>query len=64
MTRLMAERIVAVALILAGGFMYTQSTGWPQRSGAFPQFAQIGIMVLGLRDAAQLHREGPNARRA
>lgn len=46
MTRLMAERIVAVALILAGGFMYTQSTGWPQRAGAFPQFAQIGIMVL------------------
>lgn len=48
MTRLMAERVVAVALILAGGFMYTQSTGWPQRAGAFPQFAQIGIMVLAL----------------
>ena len=48
MTRLMAERIVAVALILAAGFIYTQSTGWPQRAGAFPQFAQIGIMVLAL----------------
>ncbi len=48
MTRLMAERIVAVALILAGGFMYTQSTGWPQRAGAFPQFAEVGIMVLAL----------------
>ena len=48
MTRLMAERVVAVALILAGGFMYTQSTGWPQRAGAFPQFAQVGIMILAL----------------
>lgn len=48
MTKLMAERIVAVALILAGGFMYTQSTGWPQRAGAFPQFAEVGIMVLAL----------------
>jgi hypothetical protein len=46
MTRLMAERLLAVALIIAGGFMYTQSTGWPQRAGAFPQFAEIGIMVL------------------
>lgn len=48
MTRLLAERIVAVALILAAAFMYTQSTGWPQRAGAFPQFAQIGIIVLAL----------------
>jgi len=48
MTRLLAERIVAVALILAAAFMYTQSTGWPQRAGAFPQFAQIGIIVLSL----------------
>lgn len=46
MTRLMAERLVAVALIIAGGFMYSQTIGWPQRAGAFPQFAEIGIMVL------------------
>lgn len=46
MTKLLAERIVTVALILAAGFMYTQSTGWPQRAGAFPQFAEVGIMVL------------------
>ncbi len=26
--------------------MYTQTIGWPQRAGAFPQFAEIGIMVL------------------
>ncbi len=48
MTKLMAERIVAVALILVGGFMYTQTSGWPQRAGAFPQFAEVGIMVLAL----------------
>ena len=46
MTRLLAERLVAIGLILAAGFMYTQTTGWPQRAGAFPQFAEIGIMVL------------------
>lgn len=48
MTRLMAERLVAIGLILAAGFMYTQTTGWPLRAGAFPQFAEIGIMVLAL----------------
>ena len=46
MTRLMAERVVAVALILAGAFMYTQTIDWPQRAGAFPQFAEFGIMIL------------------
>ncbi len=46
MTRLMAERLVAISIILAAGFMYTQTTGWPQRAGAFPQFAEVGIMVL------------------
>lgn len=46
MTRLMAERLVAIGLILAAGFMYTRTIGWPQRSGAFPQFAEVGIMVL------------------
>lgn len=46
MTRLMAERLVAVALILAGAFMYSQTIGWPKRAGAFPQFAEVGIMVL------------------
>ncbi|MDA0784732.1 MAG: tripartite tricarboxylate transporter TctB family protein [Proteobacteria bacterium] len=46
MTRLMAERLVAIGIILAAGFMYTQTIGWPQRAGAFPQFAEIGIMVL------------------
>ena len=46
MTRLMAERLVAVALIIAGGFMYTHTLGWPQRAGACPQIAEIAIMVL------------------
>ena len=46
MTRLLAERLVALGLILAAGFMFTQTTNWPQRAGAFPQFAEIGIMVL------------------
>lgn len=48
MTRLMAERLVAIGIILVAGFIYTQSTGWPQRAGAFPQFAEIGIMLLAL----------------
>ena len=48
MTRLMAERLVAIGIILAAGFMYTQTIDWPLRAGAFPQFAEIGIMVLAL----------------
>lgn len=48
MTRLMAERLVAIGMILAAGFMYTQTIGWPQRAGAFPQFAEVGIMLLSL----------------
>ena len=46
MTRLMAERLVAIGMILAAGFMYTQTIDWPQRAGAFPQFAEVGIMLL------------------
>lgn len=48
MTRLMAERIVAIGLIIAGGIMFALTTGWPKRAGAFPQFAEVGIMVLAL----------------
>ena len=48
MTRLMAERLVAAGVFLAAGFIYTQTIGWPQRAGAFPQFAEISIMVLAL----------------
>lgn len=46
MTKLMAERIVAVFLIVAAGFAVTQTQGWPSRAGSFPQFAQYGIMFL------------------
>ena len=46
MTKLLAERVVALAIILVAAIMYTQNIDWPQRAGAFPQFAECGIMIL------------------
>ncbi len=46
MSKLTAERIIAVCLIIVAGIMYTQSTGWQQRAGSFPQFAEISVAVL------------------
>lgn len=46
MTRLLAERIVSVGLIIAGGIVFLLTRDWPGRSDAFPDFASVGTMVL------------------
>ena len=46
MTRLLAERLVAIGLIVAGGIVFLLTSEWPGRSDAFPDFASIGTMVL------------------
>ena len=48
MTRLLAERLVAIGLIVAGGIVFLLTSEWPGRSDAFPDFASIGTMVLAL----------------
>ena len=48
MSRLWAERLVALSFIGLAGFMVTQSTGLPGRAGAFPLFAEYGIIALSL----------------
>ncbi|HCP00054.1 MAG: hypothetical protein CL573_01705 [Alphaproteobacteria bacterium] len=48
MTRLLAERLVSIGLIIAGGIVYFLTRDWPGRSDAFPDFASIGTMVLAL----------------
>ena len=46
MSKLAAERLVAVCLIIVAAILYTQSTGLPQRAGSFPQFAEISVALL------------------
>ena len=46
MTRLLAERIVSVGLIIAGAIVFLLTRDWPGRSDAFPDFASVGTMVL------------------
>ena len=48
MTRLLAERLVSIGLIIAGGIVYFLTRDWPGRYDAFPDFASIGTMVLAL----------------
>ena len=48
MTRLLAERLVAIGLIVAGGIVFLLTSEWPGRSDAFPDFASIGTIVLAL----------------
>lgn len=46
MTRLLAERLVALGIIIAGGIVYLLTLEFPGRSDAFPDFAAISIIVL------------------
>ncbi len=48
MTRLLAERLVALGIIVAGGFVYLLTLEFPGRSDAFPDFAAISIVLLAL----------------
>ena len=48
MSKLLAERLVAISLIIVAAILLTQSVGFPQRAGAFHQFAEIGVIVLSL----------------
>jgi hypothetical protein len=46
MSKLTAERIVAMCLIIVAAILYTQSMGLQNRAGSFPQFAEISIALL------------------
>jgi hypothetical protein len=48
MTRLLAERLVALGIIVAAGIVYLLTLEFPGRSDAFPDFAAISIIVLAL----------------
>jgi len=63
MTRLMAERLVAIGMILAAGFMYTQTIDWPQRAGAkfdfsYTAWKPVYIMLLGVIYSAAVFKVG------
>ena len=46
MSKLWAERLTAIGMIVVAGYFVTQSTGLPGTSGTFPQFTEY--MVIGL----------------
>lgn len=48
MSRVSAERLVASALILISIYFWWKASGMPQRSGVFPIFTAIGVIVLSL----------------
>ena len=48
MTRLLAERLVAFGIIIAGGIVYLLTLDFPGRSDAFPDFAAISIILLAI----------------
>ena len=48
MTRLLAERLVALGIIVAAGIVYLLTLESQGRSDAFPDFAAISIIVLAL----------------
>lgn len=48
MSRLSAERLTALGMILVAGFFLTQSIGLPGTSGEFPQFTEYVIMLLAV----------------
>lgn len=48
MSKLWAERLTALGMILVAGIFLVQSLDFPQTSGAFPQFTAYAIMVLAV----------------
>jgi len=48
MTRILAERLVASTLIVVSIYIWWKASGMPQRSGVFPIFTAIGVILLSL----------------
>lgn len=48
MSKLWAERLTAVGMILVAGFFLTQSIGLPGTSGEFPLFTEYVIILLAV----------------
>ena len=48
MSKLWAERLTAIAMIVAAGYFITQSIGLPGTSGTFPQVTEYMIIGLAL----------------
>lgn len=46
MTKLWAERLTAIGMIIVAAFFITESTGLPSTSGAFPKFTEYLIIFL------------------
>ena len=46
MTKLWAERLTAIGMIVVAAFFLAQSTGLPSTSGTFPQFTEYTIIGL------------------
>jgi len=46
MTKLWAERLTAIGMIVVAAFFITESTGLPSTSGAFPKFTESLIIFL------------------
>ncbi len=48
MSKLAAERLTAIGMIVVAVIFLVQSIGWPGTSGAFPQFTEYVIILLAL----------------
>ena len=48
MSKLWAERLTAIGMIVVAGFFWVQSLGMPGTSGAFPQFTEYVIVLLAV----------------
>ncbi len=48
MSKLAAERLTAIGMIVVALIFLVQSIGWPGTSGAFPQFTEYMIILLAL----------------
>jgi len=48
MSKLWAERLVAIAIIAIAAFMVTETRGLPHGADSFPLFAEYGIIFLSL----------------
>lgn len=48
MSKLLAERLTALGMILVAGYFLTQSVGLPGTSGEFPQFTEYVVILLAV----------------
>ena len=48
MSKLWAERLTAIGMIVVALFFLTQSVGMPESSGTFPKFTEFVIMLLAV----------------